>query len=270
MKGRSCAFAIVLLLFAAASGYSRTTPQKSSAKKAQANQIQKPNGDRNYRVRPGDSLYKIAREFRTTPQAIQSVNGLTTSKLKVGRILSIPGSKKLAAAKKEAPVFPKASRQQNETYMSAANTQPTDADKASETSSTPLRLVQAGFQMIGIRYRFGGSEISGIDCSGLVKSLFSKFNIDLPRSSKEQFKQGEKVSKDDLKPGDLVFFSSGGNQPTHVGIYVGNNQLLHAARKAGQVVVSDISKVWDTMRYLGARRVMELWGDDPVPESDTN
>ena len=154
--------------------------------------------------------------------------------------------------------------------MSAANTQPTDAAKASETSPTPIRLVQAGFQMIGIRYRFGGSEKSGIDCSGLVKSLFSKFNIDLPRSSREQFKQGEKVSKDDLKPGDLVFFSSGGNQPTHVGNYVGNNQLLHAARHAGQVVVSDISKIWDTMRYLGARRVMELWGDDPAPESDTN
>jgi len=268
MKGRSCAFAIILVLFAAASGYSGAAPQKSQAQKARIGQNQKPNDNRNYRVRPGDSLYKIARDFRTTPQAIQSVNGLTASKLKIGQILSIPGSKKPAAAKKETPVSPKTSRQQNETYMSAASTQPTDADKAS--SQTPIRLVQAGFQMIGIRYRFGGLEKSGIDCSGLVKSLFSKFNIDLPRSSKEQFKQGEKVSKDDLKPGDLVFFSSGGNQPTHVGIYVGNNQLLHAARHAGQVVVSDISKVWDTMRYLGARRVMELWGDDPAPESDAN
>ncbi len=66
--------------------------------------------------------------------------------------------------------------------------------------------------------------------------------------------------------GDLVFFSSGGKQPTHVGIYVGDNKLLHAARKARQVVVSDISKIWYTMRYVGARRVMDLWSDEPVTE----
>jgi cell wall-associated NlpC family hydrolase len=98
-----------------------------------------------------------------------------------------------------------------------------------------------------------------------VKSVFSKFNIELPRTSREQFKQGEKVDRDNLQKGDLVFFSSGGKNPTHVGIYVGDNKFLHAARKARQVIVSDLNKIWYSMRYLGARRV--IWGDDnPVPE----
>ena len=116
--------------------------------------------------------------------------------------------------------------------------------------------------MIGIRYRpSGGSERTGFDCSGLVKNLFSKFDIDLPRSSSEQYKQGEKVDRDKLEIGDLVFFSSGGSRPTHVGIYVGNDKILHAARKARQVVVSDLNKIWFTVRYLGARRISDLWGD---------
>jgi cell wall-associated NlpC family hydrolase len=54
-----------------------------------------------------------------------------------------------------------------------------------------------------------------------------------------------------------------------VGIYVGNDKILHAARKAKQVIVSDINKIWYKMRYLGARRVMDLWGDDPAPEPES-
>jgi cell wall-associated NlpC family hydrolase len=68
--------------------------------------------------------------------------------------------------------------------------------------------------------------------------------------------------------GDLVFFSSGGTHPTHVGIYVGDDKFLHAAVKARQVIVSDLNKFWYTMRYLGARRIADLWWDDTetVPE----
>ena len=125
--------------------------------------------------------------------------------------------------------------------------------------------------MIGVRYRRSGiSEKTGFDCSGLVKSLFSKFNIDLPRSSREQYNQGEVVDRDKLQVGDLVFFSSGGTRPTHVGIYVGDDKFLHAAIKAKQVIVSDLNKFWYTMRYLGARRIADLWWDETeaTPEEE--
>ena len=123
----------------------------------------------------------------------------------------------------------------------------------------------------GIRYRFSGnSEKTGLDCSALVKNLFSKFDIHLPRSSREQFKEGEKIDRDNLQAGDLVFFSSGGKTPTHVGIYLGNNKFLHAARKAKQVIVSDLNKFWYETRYLGARRIMNLWWEEPEASSDSN
>ena len=262
MRGRSCAIfiAAIVLLVAPVVGYSGNA-NKSSATHKKNSQKTSVTDSARYSVRPGDSLIKIAKHFGTSPESIKSANSLKTSKIKAGQILTIPRSKS-AAVKKETRPAAQTLSGPNQTYMSAAPSPSADA----ETPPTRLRLVQAGFQLIGIRYRFGGSEQSGFDCSGLVKNLFSKFDIELPRSSREQFRQGEKVSREDLEPGDLVFFSSGGSQPTHVGIYVGNNQILHAARRAKQVIVVDINKIWDTMRYLGARRVTNLWSDDPAPE----
>ena len=124
--------------------------------------------------------------------------------------------------------------------------------------------------MLGVRYRYSGtSEKTGLDCSALVRNLFSKFGITLPRSSREQYLQGEKVDRENLQAGDLVFFSSGGKTPTHVGVYLGNNQFLHAARKARQVIVSDLTKIWYDTRYIGARRIKDLWwaGPEGVSES---
>jgi cell wall-associated NlpC family hydrolase len=267
MKERSyiaVCFVIVALLFSSATGYSKTSARKRVKRAASHKTVQV---GQKYTVRAGDNLGKIARNFGTTQKAIQAANNLKNSKIKAGQTLSIPASKSAKIKKEKQPVHEVLNTQNRVTYMSAATTAPT-TEQAADSESLParVRLVQAGFEMLGVRYRLGGSGTSGIDCSGLVKNLFSKFNIDLPRSSKEQYKQGEKVSKDDLQVGDLVFFSSGGTQPTHVGIYIGNNQFIHAARKAKQVVVSDFSKLWYTMRYLGARRIAGLWGDEPVAE----
>lgn len=262
LRGRSCAIfvAAIALLVAPVAGYPANRNKSSAIHKKNPQKTSVTDSAR-YSVRPGDSLIKIAKHFGTSPESIKSANNLKTSKIKVGQILTIRRSKS-AAVKKETKPAAQALSDPNQTYMSAAPSPSAD----SETTPTRLRLVQAGFRLIGIRYCFGGSEQSGFDCSGLVKNLFSKFDIELPRSSREQFEQGEKVNREDLEPGDLVFFSSGGSQPTHVGIYVGNNQILHAARRAKQVIVVDINKIWDTMRYLGARRVMDLWSDDPAPE----
>ena len=273
MKRRSCSAIIptaVFLLFAASLGYSADannvpkTPAKQVNIKNTSVPSSEPNLSRTYVIRKGDSLYRIARTYKTSVEALKASNGLKSTKLKIGQTLSIPGAHS-PSPKNELPKDVESASIKNEQsalqYISQARS--TDPLSDEETGPLRLQLVEAGFKMIGVRYRRSGeSPKTGFDCSGLVKNLFSKFNIDLPRSSREQFKQGEKIDRDKLEVGDLVFFSSGGPNPTHVGIYVGNNKFLHAARKARQVMVSDLNKIWYTMRYLGARRIADLWWDE--------
>jgi len=274
MKGRYRAatfFAAFALLFISAIGFAKSssTPEKSSSGLKKTKSTSQPASNLNasgiYVVRKGDSLYRIARTYKTTPEALMSDNGLRSSRIKIGQKLQVPVAA-VPAAEKNAP---KSEPRINpaEALMIAGASQPVNPLQLSESDTQSLRnrLVEAGFQWIGVRYKFSGlSQKSGVDCSGLVKCLFSKFNIDLPRSSREQFKQGERIDRDKLEAGDLVFFSSGGNQPTHVGIYIGNDQFLHAAQKAKKVIVSDLNKFWYKMRYLGARRIMDLWWEDPA------
>jgi cell wall-associated NlpC family hydrolase len=278
MRGRhriAVCLAVIALLFVSVSGYAKTatTHAKSSSKikKVKLGTPPEPKltSRQTYVVRKGDSLIKIARDNQTTAKALRAANGMKGSKIKAGQQLVIPGSQ-VAETSKEPPKAKSARNEQIAAqYISQLKSQNPAAD--AESPSTRLRLVEAGFKMIGVRYRrSGGSEKTGFDCSGLVKSLFSQFNIDLPRSSREQYNQGEVIDRDKLQVGDLVFFSSGGTRPTHVGIYVGDDKFLHAAIKAKQVIVSDLNKFWYTMRYLGARRIADLWWDETqaTPEEE--
>jgi len=281
MKGRcriSVFLAALALLPVSIPGFSKTAAQlpKPAAENTKAKQSTQPakqlNSDQTYVVKKGDSLFRIAQANQTTVAELKSANGLRNSRIKVGQRLVLRVSEN-GSAKKEAPVEPAVKAARNEESAARHISQLKDQNLISddESSTTRLRLVEAGFQMIGIRYRrSGGSERTGFDCSGLVKNLFSKFNIELPRTSREQYKQGEKIDRDNLEPGDLVFFSSGGSNPTHVGIYIGNDKFLHAARKARQVMVSDLNKIWYTVRYLGARRIADLWGEatESIPEQE--
>ena len=111
--------------------------------------------------------------------------------------------------------------------------------------------------LIGIRYRRGGSSPeSGFDCSGFVNHVFREgIGLVLPRSSKEMSKSGEAISRDELRPGDLVFFNTMRNAFSHVGIYLGDNQFVHAPRSGGRVRIEDIRDGYWTKRFNGARRV---------------
>jgi cell wall-associated NlpC family hydrolase len=119
------------------------------------------------------------------------------------------------------------------------------------------RLASLARTFLGLPYRWGGmSDRRGADCSGLVKMIFAKLHIELPRSSREQIHSGTGVPMAKLETGDLVFFSNGGNVPMHVGVYLGNRQFLHAEKKAGRVIITDLNKPWYAQRFLAARRVI--------------
>ncbi|HEY7219970.1 MAG TPA: C40 family peptidase [Candidatus Binatia bacterium] len=119
------------------------------------------------------------------------------------------------------------------------------------------RLASAARQFLGLPYRWGGiSERRGMDCSGMIKTLFAKLNIDLPRTSRDQFHAGQDVALDDLQAGDLLFFSSDGVTPNHVGLYIGNNRFVHAEKKAGHVIITALNQPWYAKHFLGARRIV--------------
>jgi hypothetical protein len=113
---------------------------------------------------------------------------------------------------------------------------------------------QRGDSWMGTRYRFGGESRSGIDCSAFTREIFREtFGMELPRNTAMQVQEGSSVSRDDLAPGDLVFFRRGGTR--HVGIYLGDNEFLHASTSRG-VTISNLDENYYRRYYWTARRVL--------------
>ncbi|GMA99282.1 NlpC/P60 family protein [Pelosinus sp. IPA-1] len=107
-----------------------------------------------------------------------------------------------------------------------------------------------------IPYVWAGSSPSGFDCSGFIYYIFNEFGILIPRMADEQFEMGLAINQSDLQTGDIVFFSTYEPGPSHVGIYIGNGQFIHASSAAGKVTITDLSKPYYQSRYLGARRII--------------
>lgn len=107
----------------------------------------------------------------------------------------------------------------------------------------------------GVRYRLGGNSKKGIDCSSFVQRTFrEQFGLELPRSTYEQQETGKSVSRTNLRTGDLVLFRAG-STGRHVGIYIGNNQFVHASTSSG-VIISSMNEPYWKKRYNEARRVL--------------
>jgi len=115
---------------------------------------------------------------------------------------------------------------------------------------THSSVVSIAEQYLGVPYRWGGASPSGFDCSGLVMYVFAQVGVSLPHSSYAQYGMGSAVSRDQLQPGDLVFFDGLG----HVGIYVGGGSFIHAPHTGDVVKISSISG-WYASTYVGARRL---------------
>lgn len=117
------------------------------------------------------------------------------------------------------------------------------------------KMLQQAIQYIGVPYVWGGASPAGFDCSGFSKFTFDKAGVSLPRTTELQYNTGYSVSKDQLKSGDLVFFSTYKPGPSHVGIYVENNQFIGASSSQG-ISITDLNNSYYQQRYIGARRII--------------
>ena len=127
-------------------------------------------------------------------------------------------------------------------------------------------LVVNAMGFLGVPYRRGGNTVeSGLDCSGFTRLVFLDSNgIDLPRTAAEQAQLGTKVSADELKPGDLVFFNTMKRAFSHVGVYMGDGKFIHAPRPGKSIRVDDMRSAYWEKRFNGARRVQPEDGQDSV------
>ena len=107
----------------------------------------------------------------------------------------------------------------------------------------------------GAPYRDGGIDPSGFDCSGFVRYVYEQHGVDVPRQVRDQFRVGKDVDREDLEPGDLVFFSTVAPGASHVGIVIGGDQFVHAPSERGVVRVESLSAQYWASRYIGAKRV---------------
>jgi cell wall-associated NlpC family hydrolase len=119
-------------------------------------------------------------------------------------------------------------------------------------------LVVTAMGFLGVPYRRGGNTVeTGFDCSGFVKAMYEKtIGLVLPRQANEQAAATHTIDKNDLQPGDLVFFNTMKRAFSHVGIYVGEGKFIHSPKPGAHVRVEDMGQSYWSRRFDGARRVL--------------
>ena len=208
-------------------------------------------GPKTYTVQRGDNIYNIARRFNVDIDELRDINLLETDIIK-------PGQKILLEPELE-PEEPKA-------YEAILSQTDIDNEKKQGSKSEELslgglsikeKLTLFAKKLLNIPYRFGGNSLLGIDCSAFVQKVYSLIGINLPRSAREQFSEGNPVDKGELSIGDLVFFRTYASFPSHVGIYLGNNLFIHASSKSKKVTIDSLETPYYFKRFIGAKRLID-------------
>ncbi|MDU6984979.1 MAG: C40 family peptidase, partial [Terrisporobacter othiniensis] len=144
-------------------------------------------------------------------------------------------------------------------YVSSQYLSSTASDSSTSTSSSASKVISLAKTLLGKPYVWGAQGPSSFDCSGFTYYVFkNSVNVTIPRVSKDQSKYGTSVSKSNLKVGDLIFFDTNGSNDgnvSHVGIYMGNNEFIHASSSKKKVVISQMSSYYNGA-FVNARRVL--------------
>ena len=201
-----------------------------------------PSEGLNVRKGPSTSYAKIAKLSKGTEVTVISTsNGW--SKIKSGNTTGYVSSEYLSSKKPSG--------------ASSSNT----STSSSSTSTSASKVISYAKKLLGKPYVWGAQGPNGFDCSGFTYYVYKNAaGITLPRTSSQQSRYGTAVSKSNLKPGDLVFFDTSGPNNggvTHVGMYIGNGQFIHAASGQGRVVINDLNSSYYVKAYVNARRVLK-------------
>ncbi len=146
----------------------------------------------------------------------------------------------------------------NEKYIELRrNREKVSRGNVSRRAATVTKVIEAAHNALGKPYVSGDIGKRGYDCSGLTYSIYLNIlGIKLNRTSSDQAKNGVAVNKDDLIPGDLVFFRTSGKGIGHVGLYIGDNNMIHASSGRKKVMISSLDEAYYKTRYVTARRII--------------
>lgn len=217
-----------------------------------------------YVVKKGDTLYSIAKTNGVTEKQILALNNVVSTKLRVGRRLILAKAKPVVSPE---PVIEESEDLLGEDEEIADSA--VSENMSFEASSNEELLgkwgsvnerklfVKVATGFLGAPYRYGGATVRGIDCSAFVRKMYQFFDISLPRTAHEQSFVGMRIDRTKLEEGDLVFFRTK-KSIGHVGIYIGNNEFVHASYKGKTVRIDSLDKPYFQQRFQRAVRVKGL------------
>jgi len=204
-----------------------------------------------HRVKEGETLYRISLMYGVSVEEIKLLNGLEDNIILVGQELKIPSQDLEKPRLRE----PKAMFKAEEEPLTKKFGRFT-LGKA-EVQALRDKFLEISRQYANVKYRFGGDGNGALDCSAFVQRVYSELGIKLPRSSYHQYLVGQEVDKNELVPGDLVFFRTSKRAPvTHVGIYIGDNKFVHVSSNRKGFAIDSLDDPYYRVRFVGAKRVL--------------
>lgn len=236
------------------------TPETSTEKAINQKGYISSNASANFRSEPTTNSTSLNKLPRYTEVSV--ISELSNGWYKVSYAGKTGYISKSLVTLGTAPEQP-SSRNSDSTRSTTTSTTTTQSSSSSQvvTGVAPSSVSTGGVvataqSLVGSRYTYGGSSPStGFDCSGFTSYVYAQYGVKLNRTASGQLGNGVAVSKAELQPGDLVMFGSSAGSVYHVGIYVGNGQMIHAANSNRGVVYDTINSGYYYNNYYGARRV---------------